>query len=238
MYKCFKTLKPIQNSNLHLKGVKLKSMRLQKFLIAGGNSTLLVWGCPASGKSGLIKKYLGEVEQIGFVETKDNLPFLNMMGGELCINGTIALASQCKEKGKLFTSGITSPVFYQNSRRATSIGLAIKYKRTKNVVLLEGIGYIYLKKKINNKKQYLKNLCQEYNLPAFGIIYYEKGKIVPFVYVKGTDSLFAETACGSGSIAFSILTRRINIVQPTGKIIVVNNNGNSFVLNAQVTNVT
>ena len=54
-------------------------MKLKKLLIAKGNSTLLVWGCPQSGKKDMIQKYLGDVEQVGFVETKENLPFLNMM---------------------------------------------------------------------------------------------------------------------------------------------------------------
>lgn len=211
-------------------------MKLKKYLIAGGNSTLLVWGCPSCEKNKITKKYLGEVEQIGFVETKNNLPFLNMMGGELCINGTIALAYKCGSKGKLFTSGIINPVFYLNTKSITSISIIIGYQKIKNIVLLEGIGYIYLKQKINNKKQYLKDLCQKYNLPAFGIIYYENDKIIPFVYVRETDSLFKETACGSGSIAISILTKKSCIAQPTGEPIIVNRKRNTFVLKTKVSN--
>lgn len=211
-------------------------MKLKKFLIAGGNSTLLVWGCPSSEKKEIIKKYLGEVEQIGFIETKDGLPFLNMMGGELCINGTIALASQCGKKGKLFTSGLQNPIFYRNTNNETSISLTINYKKIKKTILLEGIGYIYLKNKIQNAKSFLNTLCAQYNLPAFGIVYFRNNKIAPFVYVKGTNSLFEETACGSGSIAFSILTQKRNIIQPTGKIIIVNKDRNFFNVSAQVTN--
>lgn len=213
-------------------------MKLKKFLIAGGNSTLLVWGCPSSEKQNIIQKYLGEVEQIGFVEIKNGLPFLNMMGDELCINGTIALASLCGKTGKLFTSGLRGTVFYRNIKNKTSIGLTIDYKQNKNVVLLEGIGYVYLKKEINDPRKFLISLCLQYNLPAFGIIYFQDNKIVPTVYVKQTNSLFEETACGSGSIAFSILTKKINITQPTEKIIVINKKDNSFIVNAQVTNLT
>ena len=210
-------------------------MKLKRFLIAGGNSTLLVWGCPSSEKNKIIKKYLGEVEQIGFAGTKNKLPFLNMMGGELCVNGTIALASVCGKKGKLFTSGLQNPIFYRNVNRNTSINLNINYKKLNNKVLLEGIGYIYLKRKIKNPKKLLSDLCNQYNFPAFGILYSQNNKIQPVVYVKQTDSLFAETACGSGSIAFSILTGKRNIIQPTGKTIIINRINNSFTVSAKVT---
>lgn len=209
-------------------------MKLKRLLIAGGNSTLLVWDCPPGNKNTIIQKYLSEVEQIGFVEKKNDLPYLNMMGGELCINGTIALASLCGKQGKLFTSGLQSPIFYQNTKGKTSIALTINYKKIDNTILLEGIGYIFLKNKVKNPKIFLRKLCSQYNLLAFGIIYFQDGKIIPNVYVKPTNSLFEETACGSGSIAFSILTRKINITQPTGKTIVVNKKGNSFVITAQV----
>ena len=212
-----------------------KIMKIKKFLIANGNSTLLVWRCPPNGKGKIIKKYLGEVEQIGFVETKNRLPFLNMMGGELCINGTIALSSSCGSKGTLFTSGLNKPILYRNEGIDTSIRLIIDYQKINNIVLLEGIGYVYLKNREKNPKKFLKNLCLKCNLPACGIIYARNNKIFPFVYVKGTNSLFEETACGSGSIAFSILTKKQNIIQPTGKSIRVEKFKNIFCVSAEVT---
>lgn len=86
-------------------------MKKQKFLIAGGNSTLLVWGCPVWKKSQVIKKYLGEVEQVGFIENANGISSLEMMGGELCINATLALASKLgqlilvRQRGDLFIVG-------------------------------------------------------------------------------------------------------------------------------------
>lgn len=211
-----------------------KIMKFKKLLIAGGNSTLLVWECSLREKSTIINKYLGKVEQIGFVEIKNKLPLLNMMGGELCINGTIALASLCGEKGKLFTSGLQNSIFYKNVDRKTSIKLNINYKKLNNTVLLEGIGYIYLKNKIKDPKKLLAQLCIQYNFPAFGILYFLDNKIEPIVYVEQTNSLFEETACGSGSIAFSILTKKQNIIQPTGKEIRVEKYENIFCVSAEV----
>lgn len=46
-------------------------MRIEKFLIAGRNSTLLIWDCPAARKKEIVKKYLGETEQIGFVSVSE-----------------------------------------------------------------------------------------------------------------------------------------------------------------------
>ena len=102
-------------------------------------------------------------------------------------------------------------------------------------MLLEGIGYIYLKEKVKNKKKFLRNLCLKYGFPAFGIIYFQNNKIEPFVYVKETDSLFAETACGSGSIAFSIMSNKSKILQPTGEIITVFKKNNTFIVKAKIT---
>lgn len=208
-------------------------MTLKKFLIAGGNSTLLVWGCLPSEKNQIVKKYLGEVEQIGFIKVKDSISKLVMMGNELCINGTIALASTLGKKGFLQTSGYEGLVRYQNTGKQTKIALAIPFQRINNVVLLSGIGFIYLKTEQDFAKL-LPSLCAKYKLPAFGAILYENKQLVPYVYVLETNSLFKETACGSGSIAFSILTGKEYIVQPTGKIISVMKNDNTFIVTAKV----
>lgn len=210
-------------------------MKLKKFLIAGGNSTLLVEDYPSGGKKEIIKKYLGEVEQIGFVETKNGLPFLNMMGGELCINGTIALASTLGKKGELKTSGYDGVVQYQNKGNATQISLSLPYKIIKNKILLSGIGYILIWNKELISKEYLDTFCKKYNLPAFGALIVKNNVMYPYVYVKSTNSLFEETACGSGSIALSILAQKESVIQPTGKTITVKNNNNAFSINAEVT---
>ena len=68
---------------------------LKTFLIAGGNSTLLVENCEINNRKKLITQYLGKVEQVGFVE-KDRL---EMMGSELCVNGALAFASQLQTSG-------------------------------------------------------------------------------------------------------------------------------------------
>lgn len=211
-------------------------MKLNKFLIAGGNSTLLVKGYKSSEKGEIIKKYLGEVEQIGFISYPKGTPKLLMMGNELSINATLALAKMLSNKsGKLLTSGYKGFVPYKNQKQYTKIELSIAYEKIGNIVLLNGIGYVFLKENKQISKSYLFYYCSKYNLPAFGAIFYKDKKLVPYVYVKQTDSLFKETACGSASAVLNILTGEKSIIQPTGKIISVEKTDNNFVISAEVT---
>lgn len=219
--------------------VRKEYMKLNKFLIAGGNSTLLVKGYKSSEKEKIIKRYLGEVEQIGFISYPKGIPKLLMMGNELSINATLALAAMLSNKsGKLLTSGYKGLISYTNQKQYTKISLSIAYEKISNIVLLNGIGYIFLEKTKRISKKYLSGFCSKYNLPAFGAIFYKNNKVVPFVYVKGTDSLFQETACGSASTVLNILTGKKSITQPTGKIITVEKTGNDFVISAKVTKIT
>lgn len=208
-------------------------MKFKKYVIAGGNSTFLVWDCPSWKRKEVITKYLGEVEQIGFIEIEKGISKLVMMGNELCINGTIALASTLDKKGFLQTSGYEGFVRYQNINGQTKIALTIPFQQIENIILLSGIGFIYLDKEKDFEKL-LPSLCKKYNLPAFGAILYKNKQLVPYVYVLETNSLFKETACGSGSIAFSIITGKEEIIQPTGKIISIMKNDNAFIVTAKV----
>ena len=187
---------------------------------------------PTSLRRKVIKKYLNEVEQVGFISKNQ----LEMMGGELCINATLAFASTLGKRGKLKTSGIKRFVKYDNFKNQIKIEVPLKYKQKANVILSEGIGFVCIDKKSDKKinKKLLSNFCEKYNLPAFGAIVYEKNKIIPYVYVKETGSFVRETACGSGSIAFSIFSRYKNIIQPTGKLIRVNIKNGKVLVNSEV----
>lgn len=212
-----------------------KHMKLNKYLIANGNSTLLVKGYRSNGKKALVKKYLGSVEQIGFVSYPSGIPKLSMMGNELSINATLAFASTLPNKsGTLLTSGYEGCVKYKNQKKYTKIQLNIAYKKIRSIVLLEGIGFVFLEKPKQVTKNYLSNYCSKYNLPAFGAVFYNGNKIIPYVYVKETNSLFKETACGSGSIVCALVTGFKNIIQPTGETIFVEINKTKFTVGAKV----
>ena len=140
------------------------------------------------------------------------------MGNELCINGILAFTSTLQKSGKLYTSGIARPIEYQNAN-LTCINLQINYSRPEtNIINLEGIGfYISNTQVVPN----LEKFAKKYNQPAFGFIYYKNSQIFPTIFVKETNSLISESACGSGSIAFNIFSGLNKIVQPTGEIITV-----------------
>ena len=198
-------------------------MNIKKFLIANGNSTALVYDCPVSNRKKIINELLKEVEQVGFVSQKATPPELEMMGGELCINSTLAFASTLGESGKLATSGLINPIPYFNLNNKTTIQIPVEYEKKDNIILLDGIGYILFDNKDRSMvtKSELSNLCRKHHLPAFGGIIFDGNKITPYVFVESVDSFVKETACGSGSIAFSILSGCQNVIQPSGKTISV-----------------
>jgi len=198
--------------------------------IAGGNPTALVRG---KSNNKTAKKLLNEVEQVGFISLEP-IPKLEMMGGELCINATLAFASLLEKNGKLSISGINKLVEYENKNKLTTISIPLNYKIKDNIILLDGIGFIISKNKNKISKNLLKNLTKKYNLQAFGIIIYEKNKIDPFVYVKEINSFVNESACGSGSIAFSLFSGFNKIIQPTGEILNINIKKDKVFVSAKV----
>ncbi len=211
-------------------------MFIQTFLIAGGNSTALVADCPAPQKTSLIDSLLDQVEQVGFVDHACDLPRIRMMGGEFCINATLAFASTLGAAGCLNASGVNHPVRFANCDRESSIRLPLNWCREDNIILLEGIGFALWdgKSRTAVEKDEIKTLCMRYNLPAFGAILFDQDAITPYVYVPGVDSFVAETACGSGSVALHLYTGITRIRQPTGQYISIRHD-QEFHISARVT---
>lgn len=195
------------------------SMFREIFTVAGGNTTLLVEGCAVDQRLDLAKGALQEVEQVGFIDTKAKTPSLEMMGREFSVNGTIAFANKLGGQGQLITSGLDQLVTYYQDKGRTNVKLKLPFEtfpeRLGQVVRFQGIGYLCTDKLEVPSESLVRDLCNKYNLPAFGLAMYFGDKISPFVYVRETDSLIPETACGSGSIAVSIITGRNDIIQPT-----------------------
>lgn len=81
-------------------------------------------------------------------------------------------------------------------------------------------------------KQSAINLIQKYNLEddAIGVMFVDSVeniiKIYPIVWVKKIDTLFSENACGSGTIAVTMLeswlkksSNKYSVLQPSGDIL-------------------
>jgi hypothetical protein len=138
--------------------------------------------------------------QVAFVT-----PTIRMMGGELSINGTIAAQYFLKKYSKPMLMRVDFPK-------------SIVKQVLKNEVIFSGIKYKLANDTIT--KTIARNYCG--NDKACGFIFEKNsGEIVPTVYVKATDTLITETACGSASLAYSLLTSETAVVQPSGQTIYI-----------------
>ena len=97
-------------------------------------------------------------------------------------------------------------------------------------LLLDQTKFIFNKNNCLNEAKNIINELKISDLPAAGVIWYDKNQINPVVYVRDIDSLFCENSCGSGSIAYGIYHSylkktdgkfKFNVVQKNKEIVVV-----------------
>ena len=191
-----------------------------------------------------------EVEQVGFFDFKQNR--LEMAGGEFCMNATrCSIWELLKGKaGKLsitvsgyksiINGGIKNNKVYANLKIEKDLSSLVNEDKEYSVVNLDGITLVVIDedrskesikrlKEDENKakedlKEFMKNLKTDEK--AVGVILLEnennKLKINPVIWVKEIDTLYYESACGSGSLAAAIYkytknkTKDISIMQPSG----------------------
>ena len=167
-----------------------------------------------------------DAEQVGFLEKPTDsaaLVRLQMMGGEFCGNASIsaaALTASSREIDKgsicLEVSGVDKPLDIAIEKKCVNV-----YRGTVNmplperiesicidgknfpIVHFEGISHIvadYTLEKCFAEKN-IRSLCSELKVDALGIMFVDKGKLEPFVYVASTDSAVWESSCASGTTA-------------------------------------
>jgi len=190
------------------------------------------------------------VEQVGFLEKNK----LTMAGGEFCGNATrsaaLILLKGRPGKINLKVSGVKNYLkagirkngeTYSEMPIFNDVNKVISIPNTNStefLVEMQGIYHLinFNYKQIENlstdeiKKQ-AKSRIEQLNLnklSAVGIIYVNQKKeqylITPVVYVRKIDTLFLETACGSGSTALGLVLVKnrkssinlIPIIQPSG----------------------
>lgn len=203
------------------------------------------------------------VEQVGFYDLSDpENPVLMMAGGEFCGNATRSvayLALQGKEGTvNIRVSSVERPLqagVNENGDAWAEMPLPEdKAKLCRNtdiglVVQLEGITQVVtnVPEDITDEesaKAKGKKILEELNLmestPAAGVMFFDGQSIQPVVWVRneesGMETLFYETACGSGTTAVGIklaLESGANIIrcpifQPSGEkieVTVITDNG-------------
>ena len=212
------------------------------------------------------------VEQVGFVNVDIKKPELLMAGGEFCGNATRSAVKYYlnNEEGnfKIKVSGVKNklnvgqdndgnvwvdmPIIkgkYEKSVKVINRNSAIikMYGITHLIIEAGSIGNKYKKTEL---KEYAYEILEEYNLlceEATGVIFVNKinddnMEIYPIVFVRNINTLFYETACGSGTAALAVYESfkykkniSINVLQPSGKIIKVNTIANKKnIINVQI----
>lgn len=199
-----------------------------------------------------ITRIYPNVEQVGFINANPQGPELQMAGGEFCGNATrstawLALEGKSGEVqvrvsgvANVLRAGITNnDAFAQMPVYPNSDSVKPDPDAQGNATVeLEGITQ-YIDRRVERIRRLsepqLKELAmatiREKGLdqgPAAGVIYSEFNdgvwKITPVVYVRAVDTLYAETACGSGTVALGLAIaksenrsiRELAVVQPTG----------------------
>ena len=195
------------------------------------------------------------VEQVGFIDLGGK-PELQMAGGEFCGNATRSAAFIYLDgkQGKLqmivnskdlinagvdeFGKAWCEIPLYDGPDVFTEIESGIyiiKMNGMVTVVVQEQKAKDYLKSR-DKLKAIGMDFIQKYNLKcseAVGIMFCEresgKLKINPIVWVNSIDTLFYETACGSGTTAVCMVeaflkkqSQEIDILQPSGLVITAN----------------
>jgi len=199
-------------------------------------------------------------EQVGFIEIWDKCKYrCQMMWWEFCINAMRSLAFWVNEKFwenkfELESSG-TNDVFTMEIENWVSICLNKKYKIEKikeNLILVQLEWISHFVQTIKNHewneqktKRLFHEMMQEYknifeSNPAIGLISIDEfNTIYPLVFVKATNTLIFESACGSGTLAAFIASNKVVncFVQPSNCPYFVEEKDNCFVLKSRVSNI-
>lgn len=180
------------------------------------------------------------VEQIGFISQKNRR--LTMAGGEFCGNATRCATLYYIGEQKSIELEINSNKIKAGINEKLEVWCEVPIEEysieeiCKDIykVILKGITILVIKNFVsyNNLKQSAINLIKKYNLDdeAIGVMFVDNVdniiKIFPIVWVKEIDTLFFENACGSGTVAVTMLeswlrksSNKYNVMQPSGDIL-------------------
>jgi hypothetical protein len=186
-------------------------------------------------------------EQAGFLVSSQS--HFEMAGGEFCGNASRAAAVMfSKLRGadnvEFTVSGFKGLVSATVDRRSDNeyyvrcrfLGMSVGvypvegHEQTINIVDLGGIVHVVVESRFPAQAEIYRethhHLTEELSLrerDAVGVVWIERKDdsvaIHPVVWVRSIDTFFYESSCGSGTIAACAVTGVSDIIQPTGKII-------------------
>lgn len=190
-----------------------------------------------------------EIEQCCFVTLPRNpeaVARVEMFGGEFCGNATrsvVWLITKGQDySGFIEVSGVERPLAFSVKDGQVSVEMPlpetvelVQPVTEGSLVQLDGIAQLVVTKPKSGRtpRELLTDLLRanKYGLanqPAVGVSYYDQpsGKAEFCVWVNAVDTIFDETACGSGTCAIGIAEAaktqqlvKLNVVQPSGESI-------------------
>ena len=166
-----------------------------------------------------------DVEQVGFISPAyEGAPLrLDMLGGEFCANATRAYGLY--SAGFYDTDGLVDIEVYVSGHEGTTDVIAdVKNQKAyvaiddpigrenltidgKDCTLIELPGISHLVVEEEEDKGFvdkaLEVLKKDHEDEAYGVLFFNKEKLemIPYVYVEGSETLFREGSCGSGTVA-------------------------------------
>lgn len=173
----------------------------------------------------IIEQIDKDVEQVGFISPAyEGAPLrMDMMGGEFCANATRAYGLY--SAGFYDTDGLVDIEVYVSGHQGTTDVIAdVKNQKAyvaldapigrenltiagKDCTLIKLHGISHLVVEAEEDRDFvdkaLEVLKKDYKDDAYGVIFFNKEKLemIPYVYVEGSETLFREGSCGSGTVA-------------------------------------
>lgn len=198
----------------------------------------------------IIEQIDKDVEQVGFISPAyEGAPLrMDMMGGEFCANATRAYGLY--SAGFYDTDGLVDIEVYVSGHQGTTDVIAdVKNQKAyvaldapigrenltiagKDCTLIKLHGISHLVVEAEEDRDFvdkaLEVLKKDYKDEAYGVLFFNKEKLemIPYVYVEGSDTLFREGSCGSGTVAVvNYLESDINKLDEDYKIAIKNPGG-------------
>lgn len=195
----------------------------------------------------IIEQIDSEVEQVGFISPAyEGAPLrMDMMGGEFCANATRAYGLY--SAGFYDTDGLVDIEVYvsghegttdviadvKNQKAYVALDAPLDKKTVKvdgkdyTLIKLHGISHLIVEDKEDKEfvDKALEVLKKDYKDEAYGVLFFDKENLemIPYVYVEGSETLFREGSCGSGTVAVvDYLENDINSLDEDYKISIKN----------------
>ncbi|MFQ9967845.1 MAG: hypothetical protein ACLRU4_06355 [Peptoniphilus sp.] len=173
----------------------------------------------------IIEQIDKDVEQVGFISPAyEGAPLrMDMMGGEFCANATRAYGLY--SAGFYDTDGLVDIEVYVSGHQGTTDVIADVKNQKAYVALdapigrenltiagndctlikLHGISHLVVEAEEDRDfvDKALEVLKKDYKDEAYGVLFFNKEmlEMIPYVYVEGSETLFREGSCGSGTVA-------------------------------------